>query len=360
MPTLTATRVAPRPTSASSERRRLLAGIGLLLGILTWTKPTLDNTNVMSRMGTIQALVERHTFVLDDTDFVNTIDKVSIGGHFYSEKPPLLAVLGAVIYAPLHAAGADLRQSNGPPLAITFGLIGFSFLVCLACFHAAVLSVGLSVADATWMTLMLTLGTLCLPFSITLNNHAFVASWTFVGFYALLRATQSLRAGRSPGASAVRSDDAPQRDGEDRARGSASAAAVLPVSRGTTRWLWYSGGAFALAVGADHTTIIFFLAFFLYALARPELRTRAWAMLIPVAVVLAATAAFNYVISGSPLPVQIHAAYFRYPGSVWTGSGEQLSGVAANTPGDTGRYGLRVFFGENGFLIYCPLLLVPL
>ena len=56
--------------------------------------------NDESRMATIQSLVESKTLVIDHSDFAATGDKVFVAGHFYSDKPPLPAILGAITYAP--------------------------------------------------------------------------------------------------------------------------------------------------------------------------------------------------------------------------------------------------------------------
>lgn len=46
-------------------------------------------------MATVQALAEQGTFIIDHTEFNRTGDKVSVNGHFYSDKTPLLSVAAA-------------------------------------------------------------------------------------------------------------------------------------------------------------------------------------------------------------------------------------------------------------------------
>lgn len=73
-----------------------------------------------SRLATVESLVERHTYTLDESSFANTRDKIFNHGHFYSHQPPLLATVEAPIYGALHAAG--LRFSNNAPFNWAFYL----------------------------------------------------------------------------------------------------------------------------------------------------------------------------------------------------------------------------------------------
>ena len=51
-----------------------------------------------SRLATVESLVERHTWAIDDSPFLaGTQDKLLIGGHYYSDKSPVPAVLMAFI-----------------------------------------------------------------------------------------------------------------------------------------------------------------------------------------------------------------------------------------------------------------------
>ncbi|MHC4831178.1 MAG: hypothetical protein ACYTFT_12635, partial [Planctomycetota bacterium] len=84
-----------------------------VLGALLFS-PIARSPNDQSRICTIQSLVERHTLIIDETVYVDTIDKVRINGHFYSDKPPVAAVLGAIVYYPLYHLGIRIKR-NGVP-----------------------------------------------------------------------------------------------------------------------------------------------------------------------------------------------------------------------------------------------------
>lgn len=81
------------------------------------TKRSVSSWNDASRMATIQALVEQGTLVIDDTMFVDlTSDIYLYQDHTYSSKPPALAVMGALVYVPLHLAGITFEEGSIAPL----------------------------------------------------------------------------------------------------------------------------------------------------------------------------------------------------------------------------------------------------
>lgn len=61
----------------------------LLLAILI---EPVASTNDGSRLATVEALSEIHSFAIDNSRYAWTMDKYFYQGHFYSEKPPILAI----------------------------------------------------------------------------------------------------------------------------------------------------------------------------------------------------------------------------------------------------------------------------
>ena len=68
------------------------------------TKLGVSSWNDASRMDTIQSIVEEHSFIIDNS-FFETGDKFLYNGHFYSDKPPLLALAVSPIYFFLNIFG---------------------------------------------------------------------------------------------------------------------------------------------------------------------------------------------------------------------------------------------------------------
>ncbi len=96
----------------------------VLLFILLWS-PFIHSrtysTNDASRMASIESLVHRQTWQIDDSPFAHTLDKIQVGDAFYSTKPPIFSFVGAGVYALLyHGLGWELQtQGCAPDLSET-------------------------------------------------------------------------------------------------------------------------------------------------------------------------------------------------------------------------------------------------
>jgi len=242
---------------------------------------------VRSRMATIESLVERGTFRIDESDFSNTIDKVWIKGHFYSDKPPMLALIGAPSYYAIRALEIKSWRlgEKYTGAVITLATLGISCLLCLACFYDALRWTGIADKYRLIMTASLGLATLYLPWNLTFNNHGFTASWLFIGFYCMLRARKT----------------APRRN----------------------VWLFLSGLSLGDGgSGGQSSTLFFVLSPRMYWRFRNSVpdscitRLRLRSLCCPVS--------HQLVISGSIRPVHSTRKFFHYPGSHWLTGQEAL------------------------------------
>jgi hypothetical protein len=275
-----------------------------------------------SRMATIQSLVESHSLVIDHSDFVGTGDKAFVNGHFYSEKPPMPAVLGALVYFPLYQAGIQLHPgTNVAYFLITLLTIGGCWIAGTLVFFASLRFTGLDPERRLLATLALAFGSLYFSWATTFNNHEMAAGFLAIGFYFLLRG----------------------RFGEG----------SIPNN------LAIAGLFLSLAGTVDIPTAVFYAAFFLYVLRDPTLRRYSVYYLLPIAVTVVPALAMNFSIHHSILPIQIVRSYFEYPGSPWHGSAS-LSGMNANTGRFLGSYAFRTLISEKGFLVYNPFLIIAL
>jgi hypothetical protein len=300
----------------------LLLGMCLILVFATLLQDSLWNPNVRSRLATVQSLVERGTFRIDESEFRGTIDKIQVNGHFYSDKPPLLAVMGAASYYVVRAfEGRRGALGKYTAALITASTLGISFVLCVICFYDALRQTGIAHEYRLIMIASLGLATIYGPWNLTFNNHGFAASWLFIGFYCMLRVRQIAH---------------------------------------RNLWLFLSGLSLSMAGAVDHPSSLFLVAFAVYVLAIRELRTGILYYALPILITFLPTALINHAISGSIRPVQLNAEFFRYPGSYWLTGEEALSGVRYNSPGFALRYGFDCLFGVQGVLVYDPLLLVAL
>jgi hypothetical protein len=278
------------------------------------------NWNDESRMATIQSLVESRTLAIDQSAFSDTGDKVFVNGHFYSDKPPVPALIGAAIYAPLYAAGLRLHKGyTAAYYLITLMTVSMAWVFGTLALYSALRFTGLEPQRRTLCALALGLGSLFLTWSSTFNNHAIAAGCLSIGFMYLLR-------GRFEGGA---------------------------------RNFALSGLFMAIAAASDVPTSVFYLLFAGYVIISKELRRHFAFFVLPILATLIPTALVDLAIHGSVMPVQIYRQYFEYPGSPWIGS-DELSGMKVHHMGFILHYAFRSLFGPAGFVLYNPFIFVAL
>jgi hypothetical protein len=302
-----------------SPRRRLVYLLVALALVTTHAAP--GSWNAASRIATVQSLVEYHTFVIDNTAFIGTGDKVFIDDHFYSDKPPIPSVLGAAVYWPLYQGGIGLHLGSSTAYyLVTLLTVRLFWLLGTLAFFSALAYTGLDIEKRYLATVALGLGSLYFSWSSTYNSHSLAASFLCIGFYYFLRARFGPAVNLNLGAAAF---------------------------------------FLSLAGTADVPTGLFYVLFLLYVLRDPRLRAGMTFYLLPLLATLIPALAITYSIHHSIVPVQIVAAYFQYPGSPWVGSNE-LSGMHANSVAFTFGYALSALVGPKGFLLYDPIIAIAL
>lgn len=305
---------AGRPAPMSRMAKRVFIALAII-GLFT-VLPKVASWSDASRMGTIQGLIDFHTFRIDRTAFVDTGDKVFVGGHYYSDKLTGPALFGAIFYWPLSAFGLKLGYGwNIAYYVITLCTIKVSWLAGLVAFYKSLAFTPLVERKKIWLTLALGVGSLFFTWSATFNNHALAGSWVAIGFYFMLRARHGYRVGRS---------------------------------------VFLAGVFLALVGGTDVPILAVFAGFGLYVLADPRLRRHLGWYLLPLPLTALPALLINYRISGSFVPVQLVPEYFLYPGTRWTA--EELTGAGMNSGRFLVKYVFNSSIGTRGFLIYNPLL----
>ncbi len=291
--------------------------LALLIVIAALTKTKPESWNDIARVASIESLVERGTWAVDDSPWVDeTKDKVLLNGHFYSDKMPLLTLMGAGVYAVLHGWGASLAPDCSQAAAfcayrwVTLVLVGIpvALLVWLF-FNWARRWAPLWVAVIG--TLVLALGSMVLPFALVLNHHAPAAASVFASFYLL---------------------------------------ATRRTERG---WLVLAGFLAALAISFDALSGI--VAASVLAIALVRLRVACIYVALGAAIPILLTAALDLQIAGTVVPPYLITNGYNYPGS------EFPAAVGGNgTPDDYVAYAFRMFLGGKGLFAYNPLLLLGL
>lgn len=312
------TRVHPRPYQAMSNRYTLLGvllAMAFFLVFAALTKPQPESWNDIARVASVESLVERGTWAIDDSPWVDaTKDKVLLNGRFYSDKMPVLTLMGAGVYAVLHGLGASLA----PDCSQTARFCAYHWLTLFV--------VGLPVALMLWLffdfarrqpvplwaalvgTVALGLGTMLFPYALVFNHHAPAAASLFASFYLL-----------------------------------------TTRARQDSRWLVLAGLLATLAVSFDVLSGIIAAVIFGITLVRYPRAFPYFALGAGIPLVL--TAWLDLQIAGTVIPPYMITNGYAYEGSAFPAT---FGGNG--TPDDYPAYAFRMFLGGKGLFAYDPLL----
>jgi hypothetical protein len=281
-----------------------------------FTKTQVISWGDASRMATIQSLVDYHTFSIDRSIFSWTGDKYLYNNHFYSDKPQLLSLYGAVYYFALKNI-FNISFVNHQRLAfylITLLTIGAFSAFGLVYFYKTIREI--FQIDEHWaslITLITGTGTLILPYSVIFNNHNISAFLLLISFYYLLKDKRF-------------SDIA------------------------------LSGFLVSLA-GNVELNCFFFIPFaVIYFVISKSLKAGIVFSLACVPLI-AVFFGLNYYTSNSIIPPAMNQALWIYPGSSFTQ--QNLSGLAKheNILGAL-NYAFHMLLGNRGLISHTPLLIV--
>jgi hypothetical protein len=279
------------------------------------TKTHAVSWNDGSRIATVDALVSDHSFAIDGSPFTGaTGDKIRVHGRTYSDKPPLLAVLGAGVGTIAAVFGLTLRTAPGPALyLITLFTVGACFALGCAYAYAFQRRWGFDQRLAALVAAATGLGTLVLPYATVLSNHVPAGAMGLAGCYH------------------VTFDRRPRR------------GALL------------GGVFFALAYAFDPGS----LALFVVAAALLYRRSSALVLsfvagCVPVVV---AQVAYNLSVTGSALPPIFNPVVWADP-SLPLYAPATTPVVGIYSAGQYARFIFDLVLGNKGILTFTPLILV--
>jgi hypothetical protein len=165
--------------------------------VLVSAAPHAGSPNDGSRLATVESLVDYHTLAVEESIFVKapprsapppqlpyplhfpylpdhgTVDKIFVNGHFYSDKPPVQAVLLAGLYQVLQWP-TGLRARDRADLfcyAMTLGSSGVAYVLAVWSVYRLGRTLGLSLAVCVLLAASLGLSTLALPYARHVNNN---------------------------------------------------------------------------------------------------------------------------------------------------------------------------------------------
>lgn len=296
---------------------RLFLGCFFIIALLTKTDP--GSAHEYSRFGTVESLVDRGTFKLDDSSFIGTLDKIYRDGHYYSHQPPLLPVLEAPVYWAINLPG--IRFNNRGRFVMTYLFIlltnGMALALTVVVFAGILRRAGIADDVRDWLAALLVFGTWLLPYGISSNNHGISALLLTSMIYLLWPKAEALSL-----------------------RDSAALGAVL-----------------GLLVTIEMLPLISFVPLVLIGLAAQQtLDTRRWAALgAAFAAPLAAHAVLNISITGDVIPAGFHHELFVYSGSAFDAT--SLTGtIKFDSAGAFVEYVWTSMLAGKGYFTFAPLL----
>ena len=139
-----------------------------------------------SRYSTVESVLERGTFAIDDSIFT-TPDKCERNGHFYGDKPPLLTFCAIAWGRVLKCFGVRYLDADYFRAVYLTGVLTF----ILSCFTGWFFYLGLRRRPRMpenyriAMSVLSVVSTLVLSYAVTLNNHTVCAA-VLMGLILLL------------------------------------------------------------------------------------------------------------------------------------------------------------------------------
>lgn len=290
----------------------------ILLVLLT--KFDIQSSADASRIATVKSLVEYQSFTIDNSQFdrsqLFTIDKYFYNNHFYSDKPPLPALMGAVVYFFIkNLLGINLSNNLGLTCYLIVLLtVGVFSCIGLVYFHKILLEI--FKIDENWAnitTFVAASATLILPYSLVLNNHILGGMFIIVSFYYLLNSAESTN----------------------------SINIVLC-------------GILISMAGTIDITCFLFIPFYLVFFLSRSLKM-AIVFLVSCLPLIASYLSLNIYLSGSMVPPAMNTALWEYPGSIF--SKQTLSGIATQKSFFGAlKYAFTLYLGNRGLFSHTPIM----
>ncbi len=281
--------------------------------IALFTEHAIWNPNDMSRMAGVESIVERGTFAIDNSTFVNTIDKVKSGEHYYSDKPAISYLLVVPHYFLFYHL-FDLNFAENRNLTyylITLFSVGLGISIMLVYFYRLLKHYKIGKATRIFYTASMFICTLVFPYSLIYSAHGLTAALLPICFYLVLKANKPKQ------------------------------FFLAGLLAGFTSCIDMVAGSIF--------TVIFFIFLFRKNVRKTLLFIAGAAILILLEFLI------NFFISGSIIPFNINPQLFDFSGSAF-GPGS-LSGVVMQPWSNIPGYAFDLILGKKGFILFTPVLI---
>jgi hypothetical protein len=358
----------------SAERGPPLIGLLLVIGAATvaiaGAYPYAGSWQDGSRLANVEALVDYHTWAIDDSIFVRvpayppgrgpyppnepallrsgTKDKLLIGGHYYTDRPVPALLMAGVYQCYKWCEGETARaRPDAFCRALTFGTAGLAYVIAVWCIYRLGLSLGLALATRLLLAGSFAVATVALTYTRQVNVHMMLLAIAAALFRGFAQMADRIRNHKKP-------------------------------------WLWLcwlgslAGLGYTCDLGAGPVLLLCSIGIVAYrcrpidacatvpvlaGLGRHRLKPELQRMLAVALFVLAALPwlalhhAINFAIGGTFRPINSVPEYSVWPGSPFTA--ENLTGVWNHGTFHFVVYAVALLAGKRGFLGHnLPLCLV--
>jgi hypothetical protein len=285
--------------------------------IALFTRDQLWNPNDTSRLGAVESIVERGTFSIDNSTFVNTIDKVKSGGHYYSDKPAMSYLIAVPAYILLyHLLGLNfVEHREYTYFLITWLTVGLAISIMLVYFYRLLKMFNLDEKTRIFYLVSMFLCTLVFPYSLIYSSHGLTTAFLPICLYLVLNAK-------------------------------------------TKKQFFWTGLVCGFTATLDMVAASIFSALFLVFIWRKK-RKRTMFFILGIAIPVIVALLLNLCISGSIIPFNINPQLFNFAGSAF--GKDSLSGVVMQSWSKIPGYAFDLTIGiHKGFFVYTPVLLFSL
>jgi hypothetical protein len=146
--------------------------------------------NGNSRFGLIFAMVRERRLTIDsfhNKTGTKTLDKSYFNGQYYSDKAIGPSLVGAFFYIPMYWIKQTFNRlgQSTAKIILTFLVIGLPSAIAGSLLYILCLYLSRSRLRAFLVTLIITLGTMYFPYSISFFSHQFTSALLFSAFFML-------------------------------------------------------------------------------------------------------------------------------------------------------------------------------
>ncbi len=300
------------------EELILVTGLLMLFSLVT-NNQFIEND--LSRISTIESIVERHTLMIDKASIKPLKDLIYVDSHYYSSKPPLLSVIGSIPYFILEKIGLTIRTHTSITyFLITFTTVGLSSCLLGLFFYRSLTFWNLEKKVRIYITIALMCATPIFNYSTTFNNHTVAAMLIFTSFYLLLQTRKTNQ----------------------------SISTYLKA-----------GGIIGLSTGIDIPSGLLFTAIFLiYLISSRKNSIKIALFIIGVIIPLSISIYLNMIVTKDILPPILHPEYYSFQGSSLQFNEGNIDGLGEHEKVPSRlEYILNALFGIHGFFSNTPILL---